>query len=154
MNSDQSYISYNQYKIESWGKTDPWVYHGWNQVPWRSKHPLSMGHTRRGPYISISKRDYQYDWNTTGKLVKKTRVDFEISTQWALKSYDALVEIFGRLLIERLLNCHWNVTEWSLKLDWTNAEITEASLTCHWNVLVIHFKLVTERWLKVLYRLW
>ncbi|XP_048730689.2 uncharacterized protein LOC125647898 isoform X1 [Ostrea edulis] len=44
-NSDQSHNSYKEYKIDSWANTDPWIYQRWDQVPRRSKHPLSTGPT-------------------------------------------------------------------------------------------------------------
>jgi hypothetical protein len=36
-----------------WANTDPRINRGWNQVPRRSKHPLSTGHTRRDPSFVI-----------------------------------------------------------------------------------------------------
>ncbi|XP_048733691.2 calcium and integrin-binding family member 3-like isoform X2 [Ostrea edulis] len=45
--------AYKQYKIDSWANTDPWTHQRWDQVPRRSKHPLSTGHIHREPYILI-----------------------------------------------------------------------------------------------------
>jgi hypothetical protein len=36
-----------------WANTDPWIYRRWEQVPRRSKHPLSTGHTRCEPSFMI-----------------------------------------------------------------------------------------------------
>jgi hypothetical protein len=32
--------------IREWAYTDIWIYQRWDLVPWRSKHPLSIDHTR------------------------------------------------------------------------------------------------------------
>jgi hypothetical protein len=39
--------------------TDPRIYRSWNQVPRRSKHPLSTGHTRREPSCMIMNAELQ-----------------------------------------------------------------------------------------------
>jgi hypothetical protein len=39
----------NTSKRNKWANTDLRIYHRWDQVPRRSKHPLSTGHTRRDP---------------------------------------------------------------------------------------------------------
>jgi hypothetical protein len=43
------------YQIREWAYTDLWIYQRWDQVPWRSKHPLSIDHTRRKPPFLIRK---------------------------------------------------------------------------------------------------
>jgi hypothetical protein len=39
-------------QINKWAKTDPRKYRRWDQVPRRSKHPLSTGRTRRVAHFS------------------------------------------------------------------------------------------------------
>jgi predicted phosphodiesterase len=36
-----------------WANTDPRIYRKWDQVPMRSKHPLSTGHTHRQPHFKV-----------------------------------------------------------------------------------------------------
>jgi hypothetical protein len=40
-------------QITKWTNTDPQTCRRWDQVPRRSKHPLSTGHTRREPSSMI-----------------------------------------------------------------------------------------------------
>jgi hypothetical protein len=37
------------------GVHGPWIYQRWDQVPWRSKHPLPTGRSRRAPHIKRNK---------------------------------------------------------------------------------------------------
>ncbi|XP_055996543.1 uncharacterized protein LOC125683740 isoform X1 [Ostrea edulis] len=59
-----------EYNLESWANTDPWVYQRWDQVPRRSKHPLSTGHIRREPFILISNDG---GWSTEGCSINSTQ---------------------------------------------------------------------------------
>jgi hypothetical protein len=43
----------NTNQRNKWANTDPQIYRRWDQVPRRSKHPLSTGHTRREPSSMI-----------------------------------------------------------------------------------------------------
>jgi hypothetical protein len=54
-NSIQSHKSYRKYKLSENGRayTDLWIYQRWDQVPWRSKHLLSIDHTRCEPFFQI-----------------------------------------------------------------------------------------------------
>ena len=36
-----------------WANMDPQIYRRWEQVPWRSNHPLLIDHTRREPSSMI-----------------------------------------------------------------------------------------------------
>jgi hypothetical protein len=45
--SQRSHKYYRKYKSENGTNTDQWIYQWWDQVPKRSKRPLSTSHTRR-----------------------------------------------------------------------------------------------------------
>jgi hypothetical protein len=39
----------NTKQRNKWANTDPQIYRGWDQVPWRSKYPLLIDHNRLEP---------------------------------------------------------------------------------------------------------
>jgi hypothetical protein len=49
----RSLKSWRKYKSENGANTDLWIYQRWEQMPRRSKHLLSTGHTRHEPHVQI-----------------------------------------------------------------------------------------------------
>jgi hypothetical protein len=91
MNSNQSHKSYREYKSEN-GCTQT-LYQRWDQVPWRSKHPMMTDHTRCEHYFHF-------------RYTEQTVVKISVSTLSQTDKCDSSIKVDGHGYVKK---CDFNI---------------------------------------------